>query len=1019
MDGLESVGETLGWLAATHVVADLGPQPRTKIAAAAGVDVRTSPIHGRGLFSTRSVEPGDVLMTQFMQKQNSKGDPRARWEQSEECRHTNHADKPNAIIRKLGETVELVAEDAIQPNEEITLNYYDVTSTLGKGFFYTYRGKPYGNEPEDSSFLEKSAQSERFLTVYGLKTIQKQAQTTEDILRRIVNARKNTDTDVSEGAARAGNFRKGRFNYHGLKISIENPKGSIRSGVSASGKRWSTKMKHDYGYIRGTMGADGDPVDVFIGEDPKSEMVFVVNQVDKGGKFDEHKVVLGTLDAKQARKTYLDNYSAGWTGCGSVISMTMPQFRQWLTSDGVKKPAEEVKTAAVSPMAPWQTALGGAVLGGSLGGLADYLGGKDDKAWDGVLAGAAAGGAGGYFGNSVINATGQGLGLVEKKPEQWPGVIRPETERGSKQESQEFRKYQKGYAAGVFNEPKDRPHAPHGVSLEDTLHPTYNQEAPELAMKYRKRNPEIEYAQQIDKDVLRRRVPVIAADTEHPPDWSIFDRYADELDAVIAPPGSSLRELRPSLAGATQRVNPRDRRGPTQWQHLSAPHVFGERALAEAKRLYWEATGEHVTNPEEARTAWQYLLSQPASKFGPSAEGWLQELQDADKTHPDRAAAMEELYRRMPGLVRNKPAILPAGVKTAAGVVGVKAANRFAGVMKALQPAIKSTAQKVVQPAGKAVRQLATKAVLPKVRPNPQLVSANTGKQMLAKPQPTSVQQVVKGTGQHPSVNPLRPNTSPAVMPGKQQIRTVRDRVANVPAGEAFSQRPVMNTARLLTLDGVPGMRLVNQAAAGAAVYGAGNMLYSANNDINQALGEVASAAGDGIQATPEQQQGLTEDLLTMKRRLLWDQTVGAARRAAAGAIGMQASERAATQDQILRGLAADMFRKQVHTPAEKQPFLQKLIKLRNPAAAVSAGTPTLLQQVVGKPDIKRTLQQTLQGVKQMGVDAENPTEAEQIVLQSLADMRERLTQQQLDKVKDDALLGVGGVAGAVAAKQL
>lgn len=314
-----------------------------KIASAVGTDIRDSAISGKGLFATRSFSTGDVLVTDFMQKQNT-DDPRTRWEQSDSCRYTNHSDKPNAFIRKLGETVELVADETIQPNEEITCNYRDASKTLGKAFFYTYRGKPYGNDTSAAAFMQKTAATLPD-TFYGLPTFLKQAQTTDDILDRIANARSQTATEVSAGNAAAGNYRKGRFNYHGLRISIENPKGSVRSGTAADGTKWSNEMKSDYGYIRGTIGADGDPVDVFIGDDPKSELVFIVNQVNKSGSFDEHKVVLGVIDAKQARQTYLANYKPGWTGAGSVIGMTMQQFKDWLQSGAVNKPAVTVKQA--------------------------------------------------------------------------------------------------------------------------------------------------------------------------------------------------------------------------------------------------------------------------------------------------------------------------------------------------------------------------------------------------------------------------------------------------------------------------------------------------------------------------------------------------------------------------------------------------------------------------------------------------------------------------------------------------
>ena len=97
----------------------------------------------------------------------------------------------------------------------------------------------------------------------------------------------------SEAQKTAGNYQKGHTRIHGLDVTIENPKGSFRTGVHA-GKPWRVRMPADYGYIRGTTGADGDHVDCFVGPDEKSEKVFVIDQKDlKTGAFDECKCILG------------------------------------------------------------------------------------------------------------------------------------------------------------------------------------------------------------------------------------------------------------------------------------------------------------------------------------------------------------------------------------------------------------------------------------------------------------------------------------------------------------------------------------------------------------------------------------------------------------------------------------------------------------------------------------------------------------------------------------------------------
>lgn len=147
----------------------------------------------------------------------------------------------------------------------------------------------------------------------------------------LVNARKLVHTSPTEAQKDAGNYRKGHITWQGLPIAIENPKGSTRSGVSKTGKKWSTLMKSDYGYFKQTEGHDGDPLDVFIGPELESELVHVINQVDPDTqKFDEHKVIIGAISEQQARETYLANYDKGWQGLGSIRQIALSDFKWWL-----------------------------------------------------------------------------------------------------------------------------------------------------------------------------------------------------------------------------------------------------------------------------------------------------------------------------------------------------------------------------------------------------------------------------------------------------------------------------------------------------------------------------------------------------------------------------------------------------------------------------------------------------------------------------------------------------------------
>ena len=135
----------------------------------------------------------------------------------------------------------------------------------------------------------------------------------------------------------AGNYKKGHIFFQGLDITIENPRGSKREGVDPDGKAWSVEMEHHYGYIKGTVGKDKDHIDVFIGKSPASRMVYIVDQVNKDGGFDEHKVMLGFNSIAEAREGYADNYTKGWK-VGPMTAVPMQDFKTWLESGDTTKP---------------------------------------------------------------------------------------------------------------------------------------------------------------------------------------------------------------------------------------------------------------------------------------------------------------------------------------------------------------------------------------------------------------------------------------------------------------------------------------------------------------------------------------------------------------------------------------------------------------------------------------------------------------------------------------------------------
>ncbi len=166
---------------------------------------------------------------------------------------------------------------------------------------------------------------------------------------KISQAEAEVETNPTDGQKEAGNYRKGHVRIDGLDITIEQPKGSVRRGTDKSGKAWETTMRNTYGYIRGTQGVDDDHIDVFLSDSPTEGNVYIVDQKNADGNFDEHKVMYGFGSEEEARKAYLSNYEKGWRGLGSITEVSKDEFRKWIDSSHRKtKPFAEYKNVKKS-----------------------------------------------------------------------------------------------------------------------------------------------------------------------------------------------------------------------------------------------------------------------------------------------------------------------------------------------------------------------------------------------------------------------------------------------------------------------------------------------------------------------------------------------------------------------------------------------------------------------------------------------------------------------------------------------
>lgn len=120
-----------------------------------------------------------------------------------------------------------------------------------------------------------------------------------------------------------------RMKIQGLDISIETDKGQERHWYDPHNKtEGTTKMKYPYGYVRRTMGADNEHIDVYVGPDENEKTVYVIhqNKAPDFKEYDEDKVMIGFSSPKEAKQAYLIHYNSP-KFFDSMDTMTMDEFK--------------------------------------------------------------------------------------------------------------------------------------------------------------------------------------------------------------------------------------------------------------------------------------------------------------------------------------------------------------------------------------------------------------------------------------------------------------------------------------------------------------------------------------------------------------------------------------------------------------------------------------------------------------------------------------------------------------------
>ena len=154
----------------------------------------------------------------------------------------------------------------------------------------------------------------------------------------------NLRPQPTEGQREAGNYKMGHKSLIGLDLTIENPAGSYRR------MEWPIMQAH-YGYVKRSLGADGDHVDVFVQRgtpDDWAGTVYVIDQIDESGEFDEVKAMLGFSDQRSAERCYLSHYPPGWK-LGPVTAVPAAEFAEWARSDAAQFSFTQWPNASMTP----------------------------------------------------------------------------------------------------------------------------------------------------------------------------------------------------------------------------------------------------------------------------------------------------------------------------------------------------------------------------------------------------------------------------------------------------------------------------------------------------------------------------------------------------------------------------------------------------------------------------------------------------------------------------------------------
>jgi N12 class adenine-specific DNA methylase len=171
-------------------------------------------------------------------------------------------------------------------------------------------------------------------------------KTTDDVARASAAAA----TDYTPAQGEANNRKLGHAKWNGLPVSLEVAKGGKRKMVNPETGE-AVEVTHAgaaYGYFPGTMGADGMHVDLYLGDQPDSPTVYVIDEVDnKTGSFRQHKVMGGFTSERDAFAAYVGTSTKSRQSIGAYTTMSVSELKTWLAEGDTTK---ALKLASSGPV---------------------------------------------------------------------------------------------------------------------------------------------------------------------------------------------------------------------------------------------------------------------------------------------------------------------------------------------------------------------------------------------------------------------------------------------------------------------------------------------------------------------------------------------------------------------------------------------------------------------------------------------------------------------------------------------